>query len=354
MKATSKKAIDIVLLVLAILAVLAAGAMAALFYTYPAGEMEGNITALNEKTAQAKDAAAAIRAELQDEETAAKADLRALGEEGEALQTRLENLAADKAKAEEKLAALEEEVDLAENIYDRMLEMRVEYGNKIRELEDLINAGKTDVKICYWTLDDGPTYFTREFLEAAEELDVGLTFFTAHDANESQDEPGELRLEMMGGHSVCNHTYSHQYNGNVYSSLDSFVEQVKKQDEFVFESTGIHTEIFRFPGGSAWARSLKDDAIAALDDMGMKWIDWSCNAYDAGAADTLPDASAESHNIVSQVKTMDIAMILSHDWNYNTLGAMKKAVPQLKELGYIFLPLLPQSWTFGNTEIVFK
>ena len=55
----------------------------------------------------------------------------------------------------------------------------------------------------------------------------------------------------MGGHSIQNHTNSHQYSmiaGNLYTKgIDSFREQVELQDKWVTECTGIKPEVFRFP-----------------------------------------------------------------------------------------------------------
>jgi peptidoglycan/xylan/chitin deacetylase (PgdA/CDA1 family) len=131
---------------------------------------------------------------------------------------------------------------------------------------------------------------------------------------------------------------------------------VKQQDDWVFENTGFHTEIFRFPGGSAWAthESLSTAAcIEVLKDLGLEWIDWSCNIYDAGTEPSGYEGGARV--AVSQIKTMDIAVMLSHDWNLGTVYALKIAVPKLQEMGYEFLPLFPQSLTMGeNTQIIFK
>ena len=58
-------------------------------------------------------------------------------------------------------------------------------AKSIRQLEEKVKAGETDVRICYWTCDDGPTYSTQEFLNAAREMGVYLTFFTSREANAS-------------------------------------------------------------------------------------------------------------------------------------------------------------------------
>ncbi len=296
-------------------------------------------------------------------EEAMKADLSGIGTEGASLQEQIDALRTAQAEKTERLEQLEAETELASHIYEQMLDLRKEYALTIRQLEDKVNAGETDVRICYWTCDDGPSYQTQGFLDAAKEMGAYLTFFTSREANDSayEDDPAVerelLRQAAMGGHSIQNHTNSHQYSmvaGNLYTKgIDSFREQVQLQDEWVTECTGIKPDIFRFPGGSAHAfRGLPQAELeAVLDELGYVWVDWSCDIFDNAKADQT--VAQETANAVYEIKTLPIAMILTHDWNINTLAAFKQAVPQLQNMGYIFLPLFSDSWTIGNTEIIF-
>ena len=43
-------------------------------------------------------------------------------------------------------------------------------------------------------------------------------------------------------------------------------------------------------------------------------------------------------------------MVLMHDWRLETLGALDSIVSQLKEKGYIFLPLFKESSTVGTVR----
>ena len=86
-------------------------------------------------------------------------------------------------------------------------------------------ASETDEKLCnvcralfvYWQCAE--TYFARE-------EGIYVTFFTSYEANAVDNKEELLRRETALGHSVQNHSYSHQYFGNVYSSLESFAEQI--------------------------------------------------------------------------------------------------------------------------------
>ena len=279
-------------------------------------------------------------------------DIRNNGEEAVALADSIDELKASQSEQEERLSAAEAEAAFLEDMPGAVEAAREGYASAIRELEEKIQRGETEVRICYWTLDDGPTYITKNFLDALDELGehVHVTFFTANMANDSPDEVEMLRREMTSGHSVQNHTYAHVTNpaGSVYRSLDSFKEQVELQDQWIYEATGFHPGIFRFPGGfSSWGKSILPDATTVLEELGYQWVDWNCNLWDAGAADKLPTAALETTRALTQIAEEPIAIILGHDWNSNTLLAMKAAIPQLQEQGYVFLPLFPESVTMG-------
>lgn len=348
------RAIDIAFLILAVAAAAFCWYSRRSLVSFPAEEYDARIAELKAETEKTRADTEAAKAECAARLEYIGKDLKNTGAEGEELAGHIEEL---EAGIEDKSARLEELNAMIE-IYTDMRgsaeALRHEYGLKIRELEEKIMAGESDVKICYWTFDDGPTYITDQFLDALDAMGdhVYVTFFTSNMANDSPNEEEMLRRETMSGHSVQNHSFSHQWEGNVYTDLDSFKEQVQKQDEWVFEVTGFHPGIFRFPGSSNQAGKMKDDAIAALEEMGYEWVEWSCNTYDSGPEERLPAPAAEAASAVRQISTMPIANILSHDWNYRTLGAIKIAIPELMEQGYVFLPLFPESSTMGENTVV--
>ena len=346
------RVINSILFTAALLACAFCGYMFYSAHNFPAADYD---TQLEELAAQTEKTVSDVR--IANEETAGrisalKEDLRNNGKEGAELADRIERLAAEEKEKEARLEELKAEAEITRDMQASATAARREYGEKIRELEEKILSGESDVKICYWTLDDGPSYITENFLDALDELgeNVHVTFFTANQANDAPNEEELLRREILSGHSVQNHTFSHQYwtGGNVYSSIESFSEQIKLQDEWLYEVTGFHPGIFRFPGGSAWGRDLLGGTDQVLKDLGYEWIDWDCNLYDAGAADSLPSAALETQRAMTQISEKKIAVLLGHDWNMNTLLAMKSAIPKLMEQGYVFLPLFPESVTMGE------
>lgn len=228
-------------------------------------------------------------------------------------------------------------------------ELRTEYGETVRQLEDMILAGESDYRICYLTFDDGPSYQTDRFLDELKELDAYATFFTIgcsiQDKRNIPLRDSLLRREAREGHTIANHTYTHAYYGSLYQSVDSFMQAVEQQDELVYSVTGIHTDIVRFPSGSYYTPYRKG-SIQALLDAGYQWMDWIGNAYDAGGHGYTSAQIART--VIGQARADKITVILMHDWNVNTLGALEQIITTLREENYLFLPLFKESTTNGN------
>ncbi len=333
----------------ALLAASFAGYMCWSVWYFPVGKYEERLEELAQETEEMRVQTVVEQRETEELLAFLSADLRNNGEDALALADSIDDLEAAIEEKTETLTPLREELAFLEDFPGGIAAAREDYGLKIRELEEKILAGETDLRICYWTLDDGPTFYTADYLDALDALgpNVHVTFFTSSEANAAPNEKELLRREMTSGHSVQNHTFSHvtDEGGEVYRSLESFREQVTLQDDWLFEATGFHPGIFRFPGGySSWAVSILPEATEVLEEMGYKWIDWNCNLYDAGK---LPSVELEIDRAVTQATEEQIAVILSHDWNKNTLEALKTAIPMLQERGYVFLPLFPESVTMG-------
>lgn len=359
------KTINIALVLLASAALLFCGYMYFQVETFYPDEYNARADQLRAQTQDILDEIDRQRQIQLEQQDYLSSELSSLGADGADLDRQISDLRAQNEAKTQRLEQLRQEAADAENMEQVAMEMRAEYAAAIRQLEEKINAGETDVKICYWTFDDGPSYYTQQVLDTCRENGIYVTFFTSREANSSaaNDDPEVertlLRGMITGGHAIGNHTFSHQYSkiaGNLYTKgIESFREMVQKQDEWIFECTGIKPDIFRFPGGSAWAFSStvgKEAMLGALEELGYRWIDWSCDAYDNGIAN--PSAATVYANAVSQIKTLNIAMILSHDWNVNTVQGFARAVPALKDMGYIFLPLFSDSWTIDNTTILFS
>ena len=328
-----------VLVCLCVLAAVFFVAMTVWFYLIP---VENYQLALTTTLSQAESA----QTELDTRMAAAQTQLDAAAAENEALKQQLTQLQEENTAKTQENTALTLRAEELEALPQTVMEVRTQYGEKIRQLEEMIMAGESDYRICYLTLDDGPNNMTGKIVEKLDELGIYATFFTIG-SNGTPNQTENLRLEMMGGHTVANHTYSHAYDGSLYRSFEEFQKQVLKQDEKVFEATGFHTDIFRFPSGSSACPYL-EKAETWLHENGYQWIDWNASAWDAGLHAMGMNKNSAYRNIMYCCKELDIAVVLGHDFNPATYGALDLLVPEMTAQGFVFLPLLPQSHMFDE------
>ena len=254
------------------------------------------------------------------------------------------------AEISAQIEQLENSVTLQEQLKEDIARVRNEYAQAIRRLEELILAGESDYRICYLTFDDGPSYLTPSFLDKIDGLDIYVTFFTI--GVQMGDKGADLRnsllrREALGGHAIANHTYTHSIYGSLYTSLDNFMNAVHKQDALVYEVTGMHTDLVRFPAGSYYC-PFRNQAIAALEEEGYGWIDWIANAYDSGT--NVQPTKRVVANVIWMVRQDLVSVVLMHDWRSETLGALEEIVETLKAENYLFLPLFKESTTVGTAK----
>ena len=347
-------------ILLAIDLLLAAAVIAAGVYCldwYKAAESVPDVEQVELKTEQLRLDAAALDAQIQRR----KLEIAGLEADGDAAcaaaEANLNETKDSHAAATVQRNELQAQLDIIRNAdtvikekQEAIAQLRTEYGTAIRTLEDMINNGQTNYRICYLTFDDGPSYYTDQFLTKLDELDVYVTFFTIGKQMSSKDydkRDALLRWQATSGHSIQNHTYTHAIGKGLYDSVESFITAVQQQDETVFNATGMHTDVVRFPAGSYYCKYRKD-SIAALKELGYGWIDWSANAYDSGNTAHLAPKTAV--NVIWQVRQETISVVLMHDWRLSTLDALEKIVTTLQKENYLFLPLFKESSTVGTVR----
>ena len=222
----------------------------------------------------------------------------------------------------------------------------------ISQLEKDIQAGRSNRKICYITIDDGPYNRGKQFLKLFKERDIKATFFlTTANGNKLPDQ-GDLTAESMYpqylkfGNTIGNHTYTHNYSeGGVYKDAKSFMKAVNKQEDFTEKATGgYRPKIVRFPGGTSMAGDQLDAITKALREEGYGWIDWTVDSGDSWGTDE-GTTDLIRKNVISAAGKSDqkIMVVLFHEWSQKSLDAMPDILDSLEEQGYIFLPLFYDS-----------
>lgn len=162
----------------------------------------------------------------------------------------------------------------------------------------------------YLTFDDGPSMYTEEILDILDRYEVKATFFVLG----KEDEKAKERLNEIvdRGHTLGMHSYSHKYS-DIYRSVEDFAEDFNRLRKFLYDTTGVLSECYRFPGGSSNTVSKLDmqEFIQFLDDNNTRFYDWNASSGDGGSR--LLDVKTLTANSLSGIGTRDTTIILFHD-----------------------------------------
>lgn len=214
-----------------------------------------------------------------------------------------------------------------------------------KNVEKKIQNNETNIKIAYITFDDGPYYLTDSVLKTLKENKVKATFFTIGSNkekcfdNKSVSCMDTYKKIVDDNHTIANHTYSHAIFYGLYSSVDNFINEVKKQEELIYTKTNVKTNILRFPGGSRTAGSKKDGIVEKLRELGYGWVDWTAQDGDGGDLTSKQVAWSNFKNSIND----NIEVILFHDYSDITLSILPDAIKYLEDNNYIILPLFYDS-----------
>ncbi len=80
----------------------------------------------------------------------------------------------------------------------------------------------------------------------------------------------------------------------------------------------------------------------ALREKGYCWVDWTVDSGDSWGKDKVNSSLIKS-NVLAATKKQNIMVVLFHEWSQPTLDALPEIIDGLREKGYIFLPLFPES-----------
>lgn len=222
-----------------------------------------------------------------------------------------------------------------EDVDVSLKEAKESYFKLAKEADERARSG-ANFKVCYLTFDDGPySKTTPLFLDVLKEKDVLGTFFVL-----KKDNLDDLYRRIRDdGHTLANHTASHKIKNGIYRSEDAFIEDIKENDDFIYNLLGVKMDVMRFPGGSPQATYSglnKTSLVNKLVDMGYGYIDWTLTTGD-GEANLSPDEFL--HNVVDSSSKYSVMTVLMHDYSKNTALCLGDMIDILREQGFIFLPL---------------
>ena len=268
-------------------------------------------------------------------------------EKNKTLNVKLNEVTEKNTKTKQESNDLIKQKEELENLDEKIANMKKDVFSLASQVETKIKNKETSYKIAYLTFDDGPYHLTDTVIATLKKYKVKATFFTIglnkdvcfDNRNYSCKETYKKIVD--NGHTIANHTYSHLIFNGLYNNTNSFIEQVKKQEEMIKTRTGVTTNILRFPGGSSTAAAygVKSGAVKKLKEMGYGWVDWTAQDGDGGS---LTDYNVGWRNFTGSINE-SIEVVLFHDYNVTTASLLPKAIEYLENSNYILLPLFYES-----------
>ncbi|QOR67840.1 polysaccharide deacetylase [Cytobacillus suaedae] len=133
---------------------------------------------------------------------------------------------------------------------------------------------KLDEKIVYLTFDDGPSKQTEQILQILAQYDAQATFFYL--VPNMIEFPEKVR-EAAVNHAIGHHGVSHNKEV-IYRSSTSVVEEMTKGQDYLYELTGISSNLIRAPFGSS--PYMVPEYKQAVKDEGFILWDWTIDSRD--------------------------------------------------------------------------
>lgn len=199
------------------------------------------------------------------------------------------------------------------------------------------NPNVGDDKVLALTFDEGPSgEFTGQILDILKQNEAKATFFCTGEKIEGNADL--VKRERSEGHQVCSSTYSLLrtgiYTGTFSGSVepDRLAEEVQRGQQALADALGGEqpSKIVRMP-----LAELTGELAAAVDTMVEFDIGWNLDTGDWMQGD-----ANEIYDVLMQAESGDV--IALHDGygdRSNTISALKKALPLLKNRGFSFITI---------------
>lgn len=251
------------------------------------------------------------------------------------------------ASAEEKRIAEEQKIEEEkrrkeeQERIERERKEQEEKAKKEKEEQEKAKEKKEEESatgVIYLTFDDGPSSdSTPKILDILKSNNVKATFFVLHygEGNEHL-----IKREQAEGHKIALHGYSHTYS-EIYKSADIALENFRKIQDQVYQTTGEKSNIIRFPGGSSNTVSRKycpgvmTELTKMVVENGFRYFDWN---VDSGDATKPKNSDVVYNNFIKSLKPNRDNVVLMHDFTKNTptIGALQRIIDYGKQNGYVF------------------
>ena len=175
------------------------------------------------------------------------------------------------------------------------------------------------------TFDDGPDEkITPEILSILEKHNIKAAFFCIGEKIEKH--PDLFKSIVHKGHITGNHSYSHSFWFDFYSSR-RMEEEISRTDELIYELSGKKPKFFRHPYGVTNPMLRK-----ALKRTGHQPVSWSLRSND-----TVKRPEKVLLSVIKKLKNGDI--VLFHDSMPETPGLVEQFIIHVKNRNIRFVGL---------------
>jgi len=190
----------------------------------------------------------------------------------------------------------------------------------------VICAANTIEKEIAISFDDGPVEkYTPQILQILNEHDVKAAFFCI--GNRIKPRAGIFEILHKEGHLIGNHSYSHHFFFDLFSS-GSMLSELQLTNRIVEEETGLRPKLFRPPYGV-----INPNLKKAIERGNYTTVGWSVRSMDT----RIKDEARLLEKINNSVKPG--AVFLFHDTSATTLAILPSFIQRAKENGYKFVRL---------------
>jgi peptidoglycan-N-acetylglucosamine deacetylase len=190
----------------------------------------------------------------------------------------------------------------------------------------IVCSANTDKKEIAISFDDGPaTNYTAEILQLLKQHNTKATFFCI--GNRIAGNENILKRIKEEGHIIGNHSYSHHFWFDMYSSK-KMLDDLKQMDHEMEKVTGMRPKLFRPPYGVTNPNLKK--AIIKGD---YTPVGWSVRSMDT----VIKDEKKLLDKINRSLKPG--AVFLFHDTSKTTLNVLPEFIKEVKSKGYQIIPL---------------
>jgi len=169
------------------------------------------------------------------------------------------------------------------------------------------------------SFDDGPGYYTNQFLDLLEMYGIRVTFCVVGNLVSAHTEALERAVSL--GNEVIGHSWDHRNLAKL--SADEVRTQILDTADIIEEVTGTEVKLFRPPYGA-----VSDTMRDVARELGFAIIYWSVDPEDW---DT-DDSDKVFDSVMQHVR--DGSIILSHEIYKSTLIAYQRLIPELLSRGF--------------------